>query len=228
MLNLEQANLRLLKTGKLSDLKFIIGKNKKEIKAHKLILGTSSQYWKSQLYNNEQLGRTNEGIDILIPSIEPKIFKRFLEYYYTRKPKLNETNIFQVFSATYVIKELQFRNFCLNYISNNSKQLLSKAEIFNVLKENVAQDLLEKCVWPNGLMILLYRRLLERAKFLSSKNQQETQTQPNNLSQFVKNLVPFIKIFQIPEKYYPEIDSGRLFSKKFTGLTQNQVRELQN
>src|SRR5262249_16785225 len=76
------------------DTSFIVGKEKKLIKAHSEILKRSSSYF------SKLLEGTNKK-DILIEDYSPELFKNILEYLYTGDIDINEKNIISIISFAF-------------------------------------------------------------------------------------------------------------------------------
>ncbi|XP_055613112.1 BTB/POZ domain-containing protein 2-like [Uranotaenia lowii] len=89
----------------MSDVVFLIGKNKQKIFAHKLFLITSSEYFFAMFNGNFRESEENE---IVLDDIEPKIFLDILRFIYCGKIDLTFDNIHEIYihSRKYMVIEL--------------------------------------------------------------------------------------------------------------------------
>lgn len=79
--SLTSANQHLLDSGKYSDVKFLVGASKVEVKAHKLMLMKRSKVF-AAMVDNDQWTESKSGI-IELPEVNEGVFRVFLQFIYT-------------------------------------------------------------------------------------------------------------------------------------------------
>jgi len=72
----------MLESGMHSDVKFIVGEEKVEIPAHRVVLSARSSYFNAMLSENNSMCESRLGI-IRTEQHEPAVFRRMLEFIYT-------------------------------------------------------------------------------------------------------------------------------------------------
>ncbi|XP_046566580.1 BTB/POZ domain-containing protein 6-like [Haliotis rubra] len=83
-----QCNLRMLDTEDFSDVTFLVGSNKQEIRAHRYVLVS-----RSCVFHAMFCGPLAEKGEVTIPDIEADIFREFLRYVYTDKATVSTDTV---------------------------------------------------------------------------------------------------------------------------------------
>eukprot|EP01156_Anaeramoeba_ignava_P010383 Anaeramoba_ignava/a479579_11.p2 GENE.a479579_11~~a479579_11.p2 ORF type:complete len:187 (+),score=70.22 a479579_11:56-562(+) len=100
-----------------SDIKFIVGNEKEEIFAHKLILSISSSYWKNQFYPpNWDQQEQKKMIEIFIPDVPVQYFVTILKFLYSRKLDLGDETIEEILHLADRFKIPTLIEYCLDFL----------------------------------------------------------------------------------------------------------------
>ncbi|KAJ3450126.1 btb/poz domain-containing [Anaeramoeba flamelloides] len=123
-----------------ADVKFVVGKKKAIYYAHKFFLSLVSAYWRNALYSKGwETKRTRALTEIYLPDLEPRIFRSFLQFAYTRSVDIKGDLVLELrgIAEKYEIEEL------FKYCDEAFKQSLNNE---NCLKyyEYSCQNKLEK------------------------------------------------------------------------------------
>ena len=86
--------MNVLEQQQLCDVKFFIGKEKKEFGVSRFGLATISQPFKAMLYGNMEESKKNAEIEI--EDIDPDAFEQVLRYSYCNDPLLTPGNVVAV------------------------------------------------------------------------------------------------------------------------------------
>ncbi|KAJ6250603.1 btb/poz domain-containing [Anaeramoeba flamelloides] len=92
-----------------ADLKFVVGKKKSIFYAHKFFLSLVSTYWRNVLYSEGWETRLTRALtEIYLPELEPRIFRSFLQFVYTRSVEIKGDLVFELrdIAKKYEIEEL--------------------------------------------------------------------------------------------------------------------------
>jgi len=106
---------KLCMSEKFADCWFIVGKEKKRIPAHRLVLAASSPLFEAMLYPNPDFPKETSQqaltgpMEISLPKIDPGAFQQFLKCIYSDKLELDASNIqeFVALGKKYAIDKLQ-------------------------------------------------------------------------------------------------------------------------
>ncbi|KAJ6233225.1 btb (poz) domain-containing 2a-related [Anaeramoeba flamelloides] len=84
----------------LADVKFIVGKNEDVYYGHKLLLGLVSEFWFNKLYCEGWKEKQAKGqMTIKLPELDPSPFGSFLEYVYTRRISIKNSQVFELWKV---------------------------------------------------------------------------------------------------------------------------------
>eukprot|EP01084_Bolivina_argentea_P022166 41195_1 len=102
-----------------SDVTFIIGSEKKEFKANRMIISSTSDVFKAMLYGNMKESQPN--VEIEIPDIDSKAFKLVLKYAYCNEPQLTVKNVINVAKISQKYQILLLSKVCEKFLSKKLK-----------------------------------------------------------------------------------------------------------
>ncbi|KAJ6226092.1 btb (poz) domain-containing 2a-related [Anaeramoeba flamelloides] len=95
---MDQVLGKYLNTDKFADVKFYIGKKKKEFYAHQLVLSLASPVWEEIFYPNKWEEQETIGmVEISLPDLDCVSFELFLEYAYKRRIDSRGDGIFKLY-----------------------------------------------------------------------------------------------------------------------------------
>ncbi|KAJ3426712.1 btb (poz) domain-containing 2a-related [Anaeramoeba flamelloides] len=120
MKSLQDHLSNFINCNELADVKFLIGKKKKEMYGHQLILSINSEMWKSMFYTMKWSEMDNKKIAVVkVPEQDPKIFAKFLQYCYTGSVKLTTESILPLYklSDKYMMEDL--KELCVHFLESS-------------------------------------------------------------------------------------------------------------
>ncbi|KAJ6252085.1 btb (poz) domain-containing 2a-related [Anaeramoeba flamelloides] len=243
----------LVNSQDMSDVLFLVGKNKTKIYAHKLILSLASKTWKQLFYQEQSPPKLI--VKYTIPDIEEIAFKSLLNFCYTKQIKLSDEIVLDLYYAANKFEVEELIKICEKYLGNNlsltncliflerslvfnDKELIQKSlnmieeesikilnvpKSFNKLKEQTVKVILS-CKKLNIDEIEIFRRIYERGIFLCSK--QNIKPNPETLTKILSGLLDLIHIDLIGPTGLIEIAGTGLFDYKF--LFKHSIRLSQN
>ncbi|EXX68704.1 uncharacterized protein OCT59_008893 [Rhizophagus irregularis] len=109
--------------------------NKKEFKAHSLILSTRSSYFKSALNNHWTIKQHDGKIIFKKPNISPKVFQFILKYLYTGVINFHEQELREIFDLLIAADEL-----ILDELKDQIQEYLIEHE-YTQIQQNIVQVL---------------------------------------------------------------------------------------
>ena len=128
------------------DISFIVGKQRKKIKAHKAFLAAFSPVFKQMLFECDIKNKLNQ--DIRLKDDDPDAFESMLKFTYCCDPQLNQTNVIKVrkIAQKYIIEPLY--KLCDEYLLkivtySNVCTLLNEA---SECKIDSCIDIIRKCM----------------------------------------------------------------------------------
>ncbi|XP_055355065.1 BTB/POZ domain-containing protein 2-like [Paramacrobiotus metropolitanus] len=139
---------QLLRSGDLSDVHFLVGRNYELIKAHKLVLSSGSDLFHAMLNGP---GRLHElpGHAIVVPDIPPLAFKNMLQYLYTNEKRLTVENVFPTLKCADQYQVQQLADHCVDFIltdlhrgPDNCFRYIEDAVSYGVKHENIVENCL--------------------------------------------------------------------------------------
>ncbi|KAJ5068287.1 kelch-like protein [Anaeramoeba ignava] len=172
------------KTGKFSDVKIVVGEEKKIFQSHQLILAVNSLYFKKLFYGASWKEVHDKKIpEIELPGIESSIFQLILTFIYTRK--------IEFFDSQVLFKILQAADYLL----------------IDSLKEKCEQILLENLDHENFFSLFFLAKVYELKQlekeikkiFESRFDFFQTEKIPSDLSVFEMKRILEISLFMAPE-----------------------------
>ncbi|KAI8786879.1 BTB/POZ domain-containing protein 19 [Biomphalaria glabrata] len=132
---------KLLNNKEFSDIRFIIGPNKKQIYAHRCILAARCAVFKAMFADKPNTGDNN--VPFVLSDMSPEIFTALLEFLYTNCVTLSPKTAIDVLATSleYGIDDL--RDLCVDYLqanisASNACDVMQAAVTYNQndLKEN--------------------------------------------------------------------------------------------
>ncbi|KAJ8304379.1 hypothetical protein KUTeg_017962 [Tegillarca granosa] len=123
-----------------SDVTFIVGNDRKPIKAHKYVLGSRNSVFTAMLF-----GTLAENGEIIIPDIEPSVFCSLLDFFYTDQMEVTGNNVCALMYACNKYNAKGAMKKCIDFLrtsinSENVCQILENALLYNEV------NLKEKCM----------------------------------------------------------------------------------
>jgi len=161
--------LKLFETSNNADVTFLV-KNTR-IQAHKLVLSTRSKYFE-RMFDSPL--RENESNEIVVPDVEPNVFKAMLEFLYSGLPPRNLTDVslelltvadkygmeeLAIISETSALENLGAHNvvdsLLIGEMINNEKLMARSKEVFKECRDSVKQseEAIEKLKSSPSLLI---------------------------------------------------------------------------
>ncbi|KAJ3444159.1 pep-cterm sorting domain-containing protein [Anaeramoeba flamelloides] len=129
--NINDVLTSLINNKEIADVKFVVGKEKKEYYCNKLFLQNCSPVWKEQLYDPEWRNKTQDFVTLEIADVESEIFLVILQYVYTRKPVLTDRNCLRVQEAADKFKIDGLGAMAMLFMTKN----ISPQNCFDILKK---------------------------------------------------------------------------------------------
>jgi len=125
--------LKVLDCTELCDVTFIVGEEREEIHAHRLILANRSEYFNAMLNSSFREGQA--GAKIELPHVQPFVFSAILKYLYTTSLKIDEAHALEISrkASEYQLTDLfnECRRYCQENISStNAISWLMKSDCY--------------------------------------------------------------------------------------------------
>lgn len=126
----------------LSDVTFLVGKDRKPVYAHKVILCQRSQYF-SKLFLQSGMKENFEN-EVEKPNISKDVFVLLMQYLYSGVVELTIDNVLPVLAAADELTLQELKGFCVSFVtdhidSENALQLLDMAYKYH------SDELIESC-----------------------------------------------------------------------------------
>ncbi|KAJ6252246.1 pep-cterm sorting domain-containing protein [Anaeramoeba flamelloides] len=224
----------------MSDLKFVVGKEKKVFYAHSLILSNSSTYWCNELKNKESPKNSKGSQIIKLKETNKKVFKCFLEYIYTREINVAEDVIYSLYelakdynlNCLEGLLEHQFEllltnDNALRHYCNTFKQVFSKwhAITLRYLESNSKELLKDKTCFIGYDFHTVYEILslpslrvpeilLFRSLLRWGKNEMTKQSFTVPLKRIIDELLPLIRLQLLSFEQLEEVSKTSLVDPK--------------
>ncbi|KAJ5066460.1 pep-cterm sorting domain-containing protein [Anaeramoeba ignava] len=252
--DIQVALKKLYKDTKTQDLILKIGKKETELKAHKFILSTKSEFFKKKL--------TKETKEYKNESIEPEIMQSIIKYFYMGYINIHSGNCVPLLTAAieFGIEELEqivldfFQDFIsvenvldhfnlfvekkiqraishsLALIAQNSKEILKNDKIFQLLPESlkwiIQSDILEIYSELDIFWLVLNyaRKKCGEEKYVYQKN--AIRRQNRKIKKEFQNFSQFIRLSQLQDYEYDEIKHFHVFLPKHL-IDMNQFWDYQ-
>lgn len=100
----------LVKKGELCDAVLIAGDN--EIKAHRIVLAANSPYFRDMFIGEFS---EPEGVPVVIEEVDEDSLTGLIEFAYTSRIKLTQTNVYKLFEAADVLQFQGVKNACFRF-----------------------------------------------------------------------------------------------------------------
>ncbi|XP_068675832.1 BTB/POZ domain-containing protein 19-like [Montipora foliosa] len=129
-----------------SDIKFIVGANRKVVRANKAILMARCEVFKAMLSDQKDNTRQKpdqQDVPLVLADITPEVFMSLLEFLYTNTCTLNNKNVMDVMGCAMEYNLEQLQRICEQYIGETlSVETASEAMQIAV---TYGQDELKEC-----------------------------------------------------------------------------------
>jgi len=240
------ANEWLLSTGRLSDVTFLVGKTKKHILAHKLILMARSSVFEAMFERWE----TAKNCQVEIPEVNVREFRGFLDYIYTNKflipekdaetilylankysvkalenkcaefllSTIHENNAIHLLQVARTLNHEKFKEACLSYVLRNGKEILQGPEF-----EAMDVDTLFEILQPDGLVmheVDVFHMVMRWATTACVAVEKEPNAQNKRI--VGEKLIPLIRFpLMMPEDFTSEVvnkEKGLLTDEEIIGI----------
>ncbi|XP_059840083.1 BTB/POZ domain-containing protein 19-like isoform X5 [Hypanus sabinus] len=110
---------KMINAPEFSDVKFIVGKERKVVYAHRCILAHRCEAF-SSMFAQQPLSRDAKGVDIpfVVSDVQPDVFLAVIEFLYTNSVMLSSKMALEVLTSAveYGLDDLQ--KLCMDYISS--------------------------------------------------------------------------------------------------------------
>ncbi|KAJ6242655.1 btb/poz domain-containing [Anaeramoeba flamelloides] len=172
--------LKFLNNKEFSDIKFEVGLQKEVLYGHKLLLSITSGFFKSLFYSNQKWEETKVGSNnIIIPDIEPNVFKLVLEFCYTKKIAFSLEKLFSLLLASDKFQIPELKNYCLHFFNQNLN-VINCLKIYDSIF-NQSQQELE--TFP------LFKKIINRLDRFIRRHSSKIFCQSNCLNELSNDLV---------------------------------------
>eukprot|EP01084_Bolivina_argentea_P266494 452019_1 len=175
----------LLNNEKHTDVCFIIGKDKKEFKLHRICLAAISPVWEAMLFG--QMKESEPNAQVSIPDIHPDGFQSVVNFAYNNDPKLTSENVLliQQICDKYQIKSLL--SICNAYILKNTVAIC-KSDVFLNLSIDSMQlflksdnlNITEEKLWEFVLKWAEHQSTQQPQKLNNTNNDEEQDEKKDN------------------------------------------------
>ncbi|XP_062588220.1 BTB/POZ domain-containing protein 6-like [Saccostrea cucullata] len=123
------------------DVTFKVGLEKKEVKAHRYVLGSRSSVFYTMLFGSLS-GNSN---NIVVPDIEPEVFQDLFRFLYYEETNINEESVTGTLYAAEKYGVTDLKEACNFYLKNHINEesvcaIMENAKLFNL------NDLLTRCI----------------------------------------------------------------------------------
>ncbi|KAJ6245547.1 lute [Anaeramoeba flamelloides] len=102
----------------MSDVKFIVGKEKVAMYGHQLILSMNSPVWRGLFYTQEWKETNNRLLcEVVVDDVDPRFFELFLQFLYSRKAQLDEETFYGVYGVADKFCVFELQEYCSRYFT---------------------------------------------------------------------------------------------------------------